>query len=246
MAPGTAVVFGASGNVGRAAALGLLTAGYRVIAVSRRSSGLDKLRGLAPTAADADHRLVGVTGDIATPDGRSAVVGAIDADGAPPLKVVISSFGPWLVTPAMSQVAADTYAGLWESNLHPHWHAWAALAPRMAKAGGDASYVIVSGAAGEAPGESGLVGVAAAALFALAKWAMAEAGSWGATGAAVSELRIALRVEDDAVVDKGDASEGDNLKRSSTFAALFPALIAAGRRGETVRVNGDEFKKLVS
>lgn len=167
MATGTAVVFGASGNVGRAAALGLLTAGYRVVAVSRRSSGLDMLRGLAPAATVAnDRRLIGVAADIATPAGRSALLAAVDAAGAPPLTAVVSSFGPWLVTPPMSAVPADTYAGLWESNLHPRWHAWTALAPRMATAGRDASYVIVSGAAGEAPGATGLVGVAAAAICA--------------------------------------------------------------------------------
>lgn len=242
-AAGTAVVFGASGNVGRAAALGLLTAGYRVVAVSRRSSGLDKLRGLAPD--DATGRLVGVAADVATPAGRSSVLGAVDAAGAPPLMAVVSSFGPWLVTPPMSAVPADTYAGLWESNLHPHWHAWAALAPRMAKAGGDAAYIIVSGAAGEAPGATGLVGVAAAALFALTRWAMAEADTWGAAGAGVTELRIALRVEDDATVDAGDATEGDDIKRSSTFAPVFPALVSAARRGETVRLDAAEFKKIV-
>lgn len=245
MAAGTAVVFGASGNVGRAAALGLLSAGYRVVAVSRRSSGLDKLRGLAPPAALADDRLVGVAGDIATPAGRASILDAVDAAGAPPLTAVVSCFGPWLVTPAMSAVPADTYAGLWESNLHPHWHAWAALAPRMAGAGRDASYVLVTGAAGEAPGASGLVGVAAAALFALAKWAMAEAAAWGDAGACVTELRIALRVEDDAVVDAGDAAEDNDLKRSSTFGAVFPALVAERRPGETVRVDGATFKKLV-
>lgn len=74
---------------------------------------------------------------------------------------------------------------------------------------------------------------------------MAEAAAWGDAGACVTEARIALRVEDDAVVDAGDSTEGDNLKRSSTFAAVFPALVAARRRRETVRGDGAEIKNLV-
>lgn len=245
--PGTAVVFGASGNVGRSAALGFLTAGYRVLAVSRREAGLAKLKSLVAAAPGADAaRLVPVEADIATPSGREAVLGAIDADGAPPLAAVVSSFGPWVVTPPMSETPADTYAGLWESNLHPHFHAWQVLAPRMAAAGEGASYTIVTGSAGEAPAATGLVGVAAAALFALAQWAMAEGKGWGGAGAAVTELRISVRVEDDEVVDAGKAAEGDDLKRASTFAPVFPTLVAAGSRGETVKLTGAEFKKLLA
>jgi len=241
--PGTAVVFGASGNVGRAAALGLLTAGYHVLAVARRSGGLHKLHALVDASASAAaDRLVPVEADVATPAGRDALLAAIDAQ--PPLTAVVSSFGPWVVTPPMSRTDPETYARLWASNVHPHFHAWRALAPRLATAAGG-TYTVVTGAAGDAPGKAGLVGVAASALFALTQWAMEEAKGWGAAGAAVTELRIALRVEDDGVVDAGDATEGDDLKRASTFAAVFPALAAAKKAGETVRMDGAAFTKMV-
>jgi NAD(P)-dependent dehydrogenase (short-subunit alcohol dehydrogenase family) len=69
-----AVVTGASTGIGRAVALGLLKAGYRVALAARRQDALDETAQMA--GANAAHALPMAT-DVASPDGVNALFAAV-------------------------------------------------------------------------------------------------------------------------------------------------------------------------
>lgn len=69
-----AVVTGASTGIGRAVALGLLKAGYRVALAARRQDALDETAQMA--GANAGHALPMAT-DVASPDGVNALFAAV-------------------------------------------------------------------------------------------------------------------------------------------------------------------------
>ncbi len=71
-----AVVTGASTGIGRAVALGLLQAGYRVALAARRQDALDETAQMA--GANAAHALPMAT-DVASPDGVNALFAALKA-----------------------------------------------------------------------------------------------------------------------------------------------------------------------
>jgi NAD(P)-dependent dehydrogenase (short-subunit alcohol dehydrogenase family) len=71
-----AVVTGASTGIGRAVALGLLKAGYRVALAARRQDALDETAQMA--GANAGHALPMAT-DVASPDGVNALFAAVKA-----------------------------------------------------------------------------------------------------------------------------------------------------------------------
>lgn len=71
-----AVVTGASTGIGRAVALGLLKAGYRVALAARRQDALDETAQMA--GANAAHALPVAT-DVASPDGVNALFAAVKA-----------------------------------------------------------------------------------------------------------------------------------------------------------------------
>lgn len=71
-----AVVTGASTGIGRAVALGLLKAGYRVALAARRQDALDETAQMA--GANSGNALPMAT-DVASPDGVNALFGALKA-----------------------------------------------------------------------------------------------------------------------------------------------------------------------
>lgn len=71
-----AVVTGASTGIGRAVALGLLKAGYRVALAARRQDALDETAQMA--GANAGHALPMAT-NVASPDGVNALFAAVKA-----------------------------------------------------------------------------------------------------------------------------------------------------------------------
>jgi NAD(P)-dependent dehydrogenase (short-subunit alcohol dehydrogenase family) len=71
-----AVVTGASTGIGRAVALGLLKAGYRVALAARRQDALDETAQMA--GANSDHVLPMAT-DVASPEGVNALFAAVKA-----------------------------------------------------------------------------------------------------------------------------------------------------------------------
>jgi NAD(P)-dependent dehydrogenase (short-subunit alcohol dehydrogenase family) len=71
-----AVVTGASAGIGRAVALGLLKAGYRVALAARRQDALDETAQMA--GANSGHALPMAT-DVASPEGVNALFAAVKA-----------------------------------------------------------------------------------------------------------------------------------------------------------------------
>eukprot|EP00172_Hildenbrandia_rubra_P002674 Plantae.Rhodophyta-Hildenbrandia_rubra.ctg3711.p1 GENE.Plantae.Rhodophyta-Hildenbrandia_rubra.ctg3711~~Plantae.Rhodophyta-Hildenbrandia_rubra.ctg3711.p1 ORF type:complete len:248 (-),score=46.98 Plantae.Rhodophyta-Hildenbrandia_rubra.ctg3711:91-834(-) len=228
----TALVFGASGNVGRAAAKAFFEDGATVIAPTRRLSGLDQLKSLLKSSSEIEQRVLGIEANLVDDAGRKKVLEALK--GKPPLKCIVSSFGPWFNIGPLSSISPEKFRAVYESNLYPHFYAWK-LAASLLKDVEGSSHIIVTGAAGYAPEKSGITGIAAAGLMALSKGIIEEAKDFKCK---VTELCIAMRVENDEVLKGKGVSDpsipsGGNTIASSRFGSVFRA-VAEGKNDESI------------
>jgi 3-oxoacyl-[acyl-carrier protein] reductase len=167
-----ALVTGAASGIGRATALALAAAGYRV-ALNDRVAG----EALDRAAAEAGGRAYPAdVGDMAAVE---AMVGAVGADLGP-IAVAVCSAGIY-----EERALASLDDGLWERTLRVNlggcYHVARAVAPAMRAAGGGAIVTVAS--------EMALVGGSAAAHYVASKAAVL-----GLTRALARELAPAVRV----------------------------------------------------
>lgn len=132
----TAVVIGASGDVGTGITSSLLQNGYRVVAVGRSLQSLQGLR----TYLSAGDDLVLVSGSVGTPDDARMLAGQI-ADAHEPDAVVVTVNGNASAT-ALVDLGPDDLLRVTQENIAPHLHAAHAFVPRL-KAG--ATYLGIGG-----------------------------------------------------------------------------------------------------
>ena len=153
-----AVVTGGTRGIGLAVVLELLDLGASVVTAGRE---LDDLDPRLIAARDAE-RLTLVACDLATADGRDALLGAIP-DGGDAIDVLVNNVGTNVRQPSLAVTEAD-YHRILATNVTCAWDLARALHPRLT-ASGRGAIVNVSSVAGQ-------VSVGTGAVYAMSKAAI--------------------------------------------------------------------------
>lgn len=183
----TAVVLGATGNVGWGAARAFLKRGARVVAVTRSP---EHAAGL-PASLGAPDRVTALVADMSTPEGARALADQLAERGGT-IDHVFASMGPWWQKGPIVEQTGEEFRRVMRDNLDCHVFAAQALIPAIRHRAG-ASYTIVTGQGGHMsiPG-TGMLVIAVNGVFGLSRMLRAEhAGD----PVRVNELLIRARVE---------------------------------------------------
>lgn len=136
------VVAGGTGNVGYFLVDGFLRAGARVIVPSRSGQKLERLQArLDPRSGD---RLVGLVGDIGTPDGAVELQGQI-RDVTDNLYAAVAAVVSWHQTASMVRSGFGDFARVIETGLFAQYLAAETLLPLLAE---DGAYTTINGPIG--------------------------------------------------------------------------------------------------
>ncbi|MEU9349128.1 SDR family oxidoreductase [Streptomyces sp. NPDC048278] len=222
----TALVVGGTGKVGFFAVDGLLRAGADVLVPVRDAVKFDRLRSrLAPCMLG---RLVGIPGDLGTPEGVEAVVEQAEARTFGGLDAVVSALATWHQGMPVLTGGFETFRSVVEATLYPHFLVAEFLVPSL-KCGG--SYTTISGSAG------------------FANAVRARSGALAATTAARNRLTLAIadqtegdpRVNDVvmwAYPDADGSCPGSSLKgrEIGDFLAWLASREADGVHGRTIHL----------
>jgi NAD(P)-dependent dehydrogenase (short-subunit alcohol dehydrogenase family) len=157
-----AFVAGATGEVGRGAALALAKAGAHVTIAGRNQSKLEAIQ-----SDNADKNIEVVVADYSTVDGAKRLEEAL---GDARFDITVVSSGPWW--PVYKLSTADDFSVFGKAlnaNVETHMLLYRVLAPRT-----KSQYVTINGAAAKGIARTGLTGVAAYAVEGFAKAAYAE------------------------------------------------------------------------
>lgn len=163
----TALVAGATGEVGRGAAHALSSAGAFVYLAGR---SVDKLEAIQRSLPHPDQSSV-IAADYSSLDGAKLFQKAVDEqlDGRP-LDVVVASSGPWWPIKYLAGrdgADLDTLYNATQGNLNPHLFLYNILAPKLQPTTGQ--YVLINGAAARNIPGIGLTAVMANAVVGAAQ-----------------------------------------------------------------------------
>lgn len=210
----TAVVFGATGNVGWGVARALLDRGARVIAPIRSSASAASLE----ASLGGQTRLHVVVGDPSTLDGARELARLAAEHGA--VDHVVASMGPWWQKGRIVDQPEAEYRAVMQQSLDCHVFAAQAFLPGLAPRK-NATYTIITGAGAKMsiPG-TGLLVVAASGLLGLARMLRAEHAD---DEVRVNEVMIATRVE---------RAARPGVVPSEQFGAAIGNLLQSGVRGQ--------------
>jgi len=185
--PATALVLGATGNVGWGAARAFLARGDRLIVVSRDAERAATL----PAELGAPERVTALVADLGDPESARGLAEAIAARGLE-YDHVFASMGPWWQQGPIVERSVAEYREVMRANLDCHVFAAQALLPPIRQRPGS-SYTIVTGQGGHAtiPG-TGLLVIAVNGVFGLSRMLRAEHAH---DAVRVNELLIRARIE---------------------------------------------------
>jgi NAD(P)-dependent dehydrogenase (short-subunit alcohol dehydrogenase family) len=160
MVVGTVVVTGATGGLGVAVTEELATAGWRVVATTRRGGGTGNRSG----DGDARDGVEVVRADLLEPSSVDAVIGVATAAAAP-LRAVVNLVGGYAGGPRVDETPVEDFEAQLTLNLRSAFLVTRAALPHLVEAGGG-SLVYVSSRAAVRPfaGAAGYVTAKAAVL----------------------------------------------------------------------------------
>ncbi|ACY14269.1 SDR family NAD(P)-dependent oxidoreductase [Haliangium ochraceum] len=217
MLKGTALVLGATGNVGYGISAALLEAGVRVVAPSR-----DEQRANALREQFEGESFAAIVGDPSSDDGAEALAAASETAHGP-IDHVVASIGPWWQKGRLSEQPKGEWDRVRSMLLDGHVHLARALMPRLALRP-SATYTIVTGmgAHHHTPGTSMLY-VACGAVLSLSQVLRDEHRSGPVR---VNELLIGARIEREA---------RDGVVPAAELGAWLVDRLAAEPRSEVLR-----------
>jgi len=131
------LVTGAAAGLGRSIALGLASAGARLVLMDRDA------RGLADAAAECPGAVT-VTGDVSQGTDMARAAEALDALG--PVSLLVTAAGILGPTVPLADVTEDAWDRLFAVNVKGTWLALKHVLPRMIAAGRGAVVTLASGA----------------------------------------------------------------------------------------------------
>ncbi|WP_435283503.1 SDR family oxidoreductase [Streptomyces koelreuteriae] len=170
----TTLVAGGTGNVGFFAVDSLLRAGADVLVPTRSNAKFDRLRSrLAPDLRD---RLIGLSGDVGTPESARGIAEQARAKTFGGLDAVVSAVATWHQGPPVLAGGFDAFRDVIESRLYPHFVIAEAFVPLL-KSGG--SYTTINGPVAFAGGVHSSTGPIAAASAAQNRLMLAIADETG-------------------------------------------------------------------
>jgi len=218
----TAVVFGATGNVGHGAAEGFVAAGAKVVAPSRTAEGANQLE-----RTFAGRSLAPIVGDISDPDDAKRLHETILERHAP-VDHVFVALGPWWQEGSVSGQPPKAWAEVRRMLLDGHVHAASLFLPPLSRREAT-SYTIVTGAAAKQyiPNTS-LLFVATNGVLALSKVIREEHAS---DAVRVNELLIETRIEKQA---------RPGVVPSAAFGEAVVDIATADVRGEVLRYDSPQ------
>lgn len=217
----TALVFGATGNVGFGVALGLLDAGARVIAPTRTEAGAQQLR--EELAGRDIHPIIG---DISDPTAAEGLRGRILAAG--PLDHIVVSLGGWWQRGMVAGQPPVEWTRVRQMLLDGHVHAAGLMLPALSGRPGS-TYTMITGAGAlhYAP-KTSLLYIATNGVLALSR-VLREEHREGATR--VNEVLIEARIE---------KQPRPGVVPSAVFGTTVCSLIEGTERGVVLRYAGPD------
>jgi 3-oxoacyl-[acyl-carrier protein] reductase len=220
------LVAGGAGEVGEGIVRVFLRHGATVLVPSRRARKLDELR--QRLGAPGAERLIGLEGDLGTPDGAARIRDAALRGGR--LDAVVASIGSWWSGPRLVELPLDAWHRVLDERLTTHFVCARTFVPVLAENPGSA-YTLLNGGAAEAPiPGSGVVSIAGAAQLMLTRVLAAE--SLG-TGVRINTLLVAtpIRTRSHAEGEPGWLTADE----VGEYAAWLSSDAAAELHGQTVR-----------
>jgi Tropinone reductase 1 len=238
-----ALITGASRGLGRATALELAALGADLLLVARHAGGLqdlqDEVRGHWP-----ERKVNCVTADLATEDGRTAVVEAVNELGR--LQILVNNVGTNIRKP-MTEISLEEYRAVQETNLVSCFELCRRLMPVL-RAGAPASVVNNASVAGLTHLRTGAAyGMSKAAMIQLTRNLAVEWAQYEIRVNAVApwyiDTPLARQVlEDDAylaaVLDRtpmGRIGQPDEVARTIAFLCMDGAAYITG---QTIAIDG--------
>lgn len=171
-----AVVTGGTKGIGLAVTRELLALGAEVLVVARSSWQPD--HELATSARSG--RLHRVVADVATAEGRAALLGTLPDEWSS-VHILVNNVGTNIRKPSLAFTAAE-YATVFQTNLTSAWEVTRMFHPKLAASGG-ASIVNIGSVAGQRAVGSG-------AVYAMTKAALAHLTRYLAVEWAVDRIRV--------------------------------------------------------
>ncbi|KAG9285229.1 hypothetical protein G9A89_002125 [Geosiphon pyriformis] len=235
----TILITGATGNVGSSAVKAFLEQGATVIAISRSQSSLDKLiANLKSSNVSLNEKnFHGVLSDVSEDKNLEKVANDIREGRLPEPNHIVSSSGPWWFLPALHEVTFEKWGEAMKSNFNAHFVIYRNFVPFVLNKP-NTSYTLVTGSAGLSE-KTGVTGITQNCLYGLSKVVIHETSE---KPIRFNELRISLRIEDDATFDKSVAAGQIQVNAEQNFASrefgkIFTALAQSNLKGQIVEVN---------
>eukprot|EP00899_Mesostigma_viride_P007453 jgi/Mesvir1/16709/Mv15100-RA.1 len=217
----SAIVFGATGEVGRGAAIALITFGISPLFIAGRNAS--KLNTLAAdlAARPGAKKIQTIVADYSTPEGaQSAHDQVVKYLGSSPLDHVISSSGPWWQLPSIKDASPAQVQQALAANIHSHLYVYTQFG-NLAKR----SYQLVNGVALRGLPHTGITGACAHAVDGISKLFSAELGR------RFTQLLIVSSV---GHADMRGPSTMDPAKFGKVFVAIALGLGSPDRQGTIV------------
>ncbi len=179
----TVVVIGATGNVGRGAALEFSKLPHTTVyIVGRHCSSLERLH---KDYLGGAQNVVPICADVTTSAGAFAAHAAI-ADKTSTIAHLVSCSGPWWNFPPLAELDPENWDEAIQANISAHFYVYRAFIASVTD-----SFTIVNGAAMSSVPFSGVTGMCAATVHAFALLAESQTKH-----VCVYEMLISARVSD--------------------------------------------------
>jgi short-subunit dehydrogenase len=226
-----AFVAGATGEVGKGAAVALWQQGADVYIAGRNAQKLNDIKSTFMNNDDARVHVMAV--DYSTVDGAHELERLVSSQNLT-FDVVVSSSGPWWNVGKFHDLDLNTLDAAMRSNIYAHMHLYRVLVARCKR-----QYICVNGAAAKMLPNTSLTGVCANAVLGWSKVVHAECSA----DEALPEFTHALIAS-----SVGHGATRGQTNDSVDFGRLFVAM-ALGKHtvdsAGTIEVNDNVYQSLV-
>eukprot|EP00730_Choanoeca_flexa_P014671 TRINITY_DN6501_c0_g1_i3.p1 TRINITY_DN6501_c0_g1~~TRINITY_DN6501_c0_g1_i3.p1 ORF type:complete len:239 (+),score=49.65 TRINITY_DN6501_c0_g1_i3:313-1029(+) len=228
------IVFGATGEIGRGAAVAFLKHGARAVAIVGRNAG--KIAHVKSQHLGDDDRVIAIAGDHSTWNGAQKVFEDCSAALDGQIDHVVHSSGPWWKIDSMQTLPLETYRQAFQANVDTHYFAYRAFVNHV-----NQSFLFVNGAAANMLPATQITGVCAATVQAMLRVFAQEA----------SEHQPNLRLHEILVnASVGHAEQRQQSMDPVEFGEVFVAVALGKAPGQepqkSLIVDDDDVAKFVA
>ncbi|WYZ36278.1 hypothetical protein EsH8_XII_000028 [Colletotrichum jinshuiense] len=224
----TALVIGATGNIGIAAILGALRAGLNVLAVVRNQDSAKKIN---EHVSEGQDKITVVEADVLSENGIQGVVDKVRAGALPAFQHVFASVGGGYTERALLDITPKELREFMTPNFEANLFAYCATVPYLLEQKDTpCTWTTCTGSQGD-KGDRALPAISQGAAFSMAYSAIKELAD---TNVRFNEIYLAQRVEVDVV------AEQHGTMKSSVFGRVYANILTkTDVKGCRVRVESE-------